>query len=372
MSTNRSPAPGRVSSPSDVPTITVPVSEPATEARVADLVETGLRSELERVRQCWDELAPRSAVAGAPVDLPGELLRFVMAGGKRVRPRMCYWGWVAAGAGQGLDAMVDAAVALELLHCFGLVQDDVMDASATRRGAPSLHIWAAARHRETASFGEADRFGESIAVLVSDLALTVGYGTVMRLPPRMWDLWQQMMIELIAGQSLDLLGAAGPGVDVAAAADIATAKTGNYTVTRPLQLGALAAGGSAAVLATLEAFGSHVGLAFALRDDLLSVIGDPSRTGKPSADDLRDRKPTVLSALARLAGLTLPTSGVEQPGELARFVEDLRAHGIVDQVEVRIDHHLGRAAAVLDPEVVGKRAHAALSRWAHTLANRQH
>src|SRR5256886_7000783 len=114
-------------------------------------------------------LAERRAHAVAIDDRLGRLLdeleSALDAGGKRLRPQLAAWGYRAGGL-EVDDAMVSAAAALELLHTFALIQDDVMDQSATRRGRPASHVTLAAQ----ASHDPA-RFGESAAILLGDLAL---------------------------------------------------------------------------------------------------------------------------------------------------------------------------------------------------------
>lgn len=344
--------------------------------RVCEFVEAGLQARLLQVRRRWDDLTLNNGLGGRiSTHLVEDLISFTREGGKRVRPRMCYWGWLAAGACSGLDHVVHTGIALELLHTFGLVQDDVMDESATRRGRRATHVELSNRHRRTAAQGSPDRFGESVAVLISDLALSEAYGLVMTLPEPVRVLWQEMTLELIAGQSLDLIGAAVDDVGFEHAVAIARAKSGHYTVTRPLQLGALATGeADPDVLVALESFGAHAGLAFALRDDLMSVAGDPARTGKPIADDLRDRKPTVLRALAAEAGVDL-SWGPDGPLGRARGVEDVVAEltrcGVLGRVEQMIEDELAAADAVLDSGVFDSRAIDGLRRCAQRLGRRQ-
>ncbi len=134
------------------------------------------------------------------------------------------------------------------------------------------------------------------------------------------------------GQGRDLVGAANGRRDLAHAREVARAKSGAYTVWRPLQLGAVAAGAGPETLAALERYGRAVGEAFALRDDILGVLGDPVPTGKPVGDDLiggqADRPagagdPAVQPVVAPCAG-----SGRQRPrhrGEGARPADRTRA-----------------------------------------------
>ena len=172
-------------------------------------------------------------------DLPALISDFVGRGGKRLRPAFLLAGVLAADGDQVATdpAVVDLAVALELLHAFALIHDDVMDGSETRRGEPAMHVELADGHREAGGTGEHRRFGEGLAVLAGDLALVYAD----RLVPRtsaVRELWDELRIELTMGQYLDVLGAGLGLTDAARARRIATLKSGRYTIVRPLHLAA--------------------------------------------------------------------------------------------------------------------------------------
>jgi geranylgeranyl diphosphate synthase type I len=229
----------------------------------------------------------------------------LLAGGKRLRPAFCYWGWRAAG-GEDEPGIHAAAAALELLHASALVHDDLMDASDTRRGQPSVHRRFAARHAAGGWRGPGDAFGAGAAILVGDLLLAwtgqMFHGS--GLPPealrRGQSVLDAMSTEVIYGQYLDLLGQNRGDDTVASALRVIRYKSASYTVERPLQLGAALAGPAGGPLAAAStAYGIPLGVAFQLRDDVLGVFGDPGVTGKPAGDDLREGKRTALVALAR-------------------------------------------------------------------------
>ena len=192
------------------------------------------------------------------------------------------------------------AAALELLHLFALIQDDVMDRSDSRRGRTTLHVSAAQRHLTSGGLGDPVLFGDSVATLVSDLALSEASLLVAPCAPDVRAAWRLMAVELVEGQLLDLTHTAGRRRDVETSRRIARFKSSRYTISRPVQLGALVGGADPALVRGLIGWGDLVGDAFAVRDDLLGVWGDPVRTGKPAGDDLRSGKPTVLSWAAEL------------------------------------------------------------------------
>jgi geranylgeranyl diphosphate synthase type I len=203
------------------------------------------------------------------------------------------------------EAVLRAVSALELLHAFALIHDDVMDAAPTRRGAPTLHRQFGERHAAAGWRGDPGRFGDSVAVLLGDLCTvwadrligTSGLPAAVLLGARRE--YDEMRIEAVAGQYLDVLHGADGAPGVGTAVTVARFKSASYTVQRPLQFGAALSGAVAPdVVAAYDRFGGAVGEAFQLRDDLLGVYGESAVTGKPVGADLRQGKPTVLAELA--------------------------------------------------------------------------
>jgi isopentenyl-diphosphate delta-isomerase type 1 len=242
-------------------------------------------------------------------EVTDEIRGLVAAGGKRLRPAFVHWGHRATSA-EADDAVLYPAAAVELLHTFALLHDDVMDRSAVRRGRPTAHAALRDRHRAEARCGDAGWFGASAAILAGDLVYVWADELLHRtpLPPaarnRARAVFTTLREEVIAGQHLDLLLAADPGADEARARQVALLKSARYTVTRPLLLGAALApvADGERVAGALAGYGDAVGLAFQLRDDILGLFGDPCITGKSDLDDLHEGKRTVLMLRAlRLA-----------------------------------------------------------------------
>lgn len=239
--------------------------------------------------------------------LVAQLLGELVTGGKCLRSLFTYLGWLCGEPES--EAGLRAAASSELLHVFALLQDDVMDGAELRRGRPAAHARLAAWHRDQRLPGAADRFGESAAVLLGDLCL-VWAGQLLRdsgVGPaalvRAWPRYDALRGELAVGQFADLLNDVRRDPPLAEVLDVARRKSGNYTVRRPLELGATLAGSDDDVLAVLGAYGELVGEAYQLRDDVLGVFGSSSVTGKPDSGDLVEHKATSLVVLAgELAG----------------------------------------------------------------------
>ncbi len=294
----------------------------------------------------------------------------LLAGGKRLRPAFCAWGYAAAAGLEGdessLGPVLAAAASLELLHASALVHDDVMDDSDTRRGDPSAHRQFESLHLADERLGDHETFGRAGAILLGDLLVMWSVEMLDRagLPsgtlPAALAVAQAMRTEVTCGQYLDVVAQSRPlGADLdqalAAANRVVEYKSARYTVYRPAQLGAVIGGGSPEVVDALAAYGSPLGRAFQFRDDLLGVFGDPELTGKPVGDDLREGKRTVLiaSTMARTddAGRRLLTELLGDPELQAEGVAALQRVivdcGAQDAVETMISTYYDEAIAAL-------------------------
>jgi geranylgeranyl diphosphate synthase type I len=329
---------------------------PSSLLEIAERVERRIDGLLVEEAARWSVVDP---ALGDPIACLRDLL---LSGGKRLRPAFCHWAYVGAGGADGA-LITDVGAALELLHGFALIHDDVMDGSDRRRGQPTAHTSFDDRHRAEGWRGESRRFGEGVAILVGDLAFVYADMLLAPLSPESRRVWDELRIELNIGQYLDLLGTARGDADVATARRIATYKSGKYTVERPLHLGAAMAGHLDDLAGPLTAYGLPLGEAFQLRDDLLGAFGDSEAIGKPVGDDLREGKPTPLLAIAReratgaAAGVLQrvgdPTLGAEG---VAAVQEVLVATGAVDEVEHRIATLTDEAVAVAKELAVDEEA----------------
>ncbi len=366
----------------------------------------------------------RGVLLAAGDDLrPGaDSIAGLLAGGKRLRPAFCYWGWRGAG-GPDCPEIINAAAALELLHAGALIHDDLMDASDTRRGQPSLHRQFEARHAGRRWHGSAGAFGMGVAILLGDLLIcwTDEMFHASGLPGdalrRGRPVLDRMRTEVFAGQYLDLLGQAAGDETVAGALRVVEFKTAKYTIERPLHLGAALAGagpdlarldgphpgtalagdggtaggdgplppgdgslaaadsrtaGGGPLAAAYTAYGLPLGIAFQLRDDILGVFGDPAQTGKPAGDDVREGKRTVLLAIAR------SRATAEQAQVIDRYLGDplldeagtaeiraaITGTGAVAECERMIARHVSEAIAALDDAPMTGEAREALAELA--------
>ena len=276
----------------------------------------------------------------------------LLQGGKRFRALFCYWAWRACLSDSTYhqseqevqdseQAIAGIAASLEMFHAAALVHDDLLDQSDTRRGAPAIHKRFETLHKDKKWAGAPERFGVAGSVLVGDLMLGWSseiFGNALLHSPNREiesacrDEFSLMRVEVMAGQYLDVLeenaAATRPVSEgVGRAEKVILYKTAKYSIEAPLRIGAAFAGADPAKLHEFTKFGIPLGVAFQLRDDILGVFGDPSVTGKPAGDDLREGKRTVLVALT-LEALTERSPSMAESFEELLTSRELDAHQI--------------------------------------------
>ncbi len=217
----------------------------------------------------------------------------LFAGGKRIRPVLCIAAWEALGGGKKDDDIMPAACALEMIHSYSLVHDDLpaMDNDDLRRGVPTSHRV----------------FGEDIAILAGDALLTLAFELLSR-PDLMVgiDFARRLQViniiavaagmnGLIGGQVLDLKSE-GQKIGLTALKQMHGLKTGAL-IAAALKAGGILAGGDAAALEALACFGQRIGLSFQIADDLLNVEGDMALLGKNTGSDAKRGKATFPALL---------------------------------------------------------------------------
>lgn len=338
---------------------------PPTDAPVtdADLTVSAAARELDRILQ---EYRGRTAAVDARLTPWIDLLVDFTGRGKWLRPRFLLAGFRVVDAGPVPVQVLRAAGGLELLQSCALVHDDILDRSDTRRGAPSTHRAVTAAHLAAGLGGDADHLGTSVATLLGDLALAWADDLVSEAVretghPAAARVWRDVRTEVLAGQLLDLAVAthdeSDPQQQFLDAMAVNRAKTAAYTVRRPVELGAALAGADEATLTALGEYGTHLGIAFQLRDDLLGLFGDPAVTGKPAGDDLVEGKRTVLLAWAReelattgrLADFDATLAGSLTPALVDELLRTIAGTGAVDRVEAEIAELGNRAIEALEP-----------------------
>ena len=244
-----------------------------------------------------------SAACSAPM-LAAAMRHAVLGGGKRLRPLLVN----AAGHAFGASTLIvePAAVAVELVHAFSLVHDDLpaMDDDDLRRGKPTVHV----------------AFDEATAILAGDALQALAFAVLAEAPldaERRIALVRELasasgLAGMCAGQSLDM-AATGSAVELAQLERLHSLKTGAL-IRAAVRMGAIAAGAPVGAMSSLDAYSSALGLAFQIRDDILDVEGDSHAIGKTAGKDIAQGKATYPALL----GLQQSRQRLDELGEAMR------------------------------------------------------
>jgi geranylgeranyl diphosphate synthase type I len=365
------------------------VSEPI---RFSDVIDTRLRDFFREtqvdVKRISDDLVPLV-----------EYSEKFLTGGKRFRARFCFWGWRAIaglsdddGSAHTDHPIFDLASTLEIFHAAALVHDDIMDNSDTRRGEPAAHRWFQSHHASQNFAGDSRHYGMSTALLVGDLLLAWSDEMLQRALSNTASVeartltrreYQRMRSEVTLGQYLDIHEEAAwrhtPETSrFDRAMRVITYKSAKYSMEAPLRLGGSLASATAQQLDQLSAFGLPLGIAFQLRDDILGVFGNPEVTGKPSGDDLREGKRTVLIALAEqqmsTSAMSVFADLLGDPDltddQIAILQTTLHDTGAVEKVEKVISDSVEKSLEALERASIAPEARAELARLAEAVTMR--
>lgn len=259
------------------------------------------RKRLDASLATWLDDKARAVAGFAPdaVELVDALRALVSAGGKRLRPALVYNAHRAC-RGSDADPVMEVALAVELLHTYLLIHDDIMDRAEVRRGLPASHAAFRRLHRENRWRGSPEAYGDAVAILVGDLghayAVESFGGALIRTPraAALHRVFFAMSEEVVAGQHLEMRVGMSRAAGEAELTRVLRLKSGAYSVERPVELGAVLAGAPDAILASLRSYGTAVGEAFQLQDDILGVFGDLETVGKPVGGDVEQGKFTFL------------------------------------------------------------------------------
>jgi len=322
---------------------------------IRNLVNQELSNFVSAENKYLNEIASELAPVAAAME------RFLLDSGKRLRPVFAYIGFLGTGSKPSIE-IIKACASLELIHVCALMHDDVMDASDTRRGAPAIHKAFEALHNDQKLSGSSAQFGISAAILLGDLALVWsakmlhqsgidGQSLIRSLP-----MYDEMRVELMAGQYLDIYEQAFASESVERSLKVARYKSGKYTIERPLHFGAALGAANQNLFKTYSDYGLPLGEAFQLRDDVLGIFGNPDETGKPAGDDLREGKRTVLLAktmeLADADSKAVIKNALGNPNLTLKDVTEIReiivACGALERVEELISALTSNAQLALE------------------------
>ncbi len=252
---------------------------------------------------------------------------FLSLKGKRIRPLLTILSANVIDAEN--RAAVYPAAAVELLHNFTLVHDDIMDNDAARRGQPTVH----------------QKWDVSTAILTGDGLMGLAFNKLLQSPDgdmaAMARRFTETMIIICEGQALDKMFEEKRDVSQEAYLDMIHRKTA-VLIELACELGGLATNGDPAQVQTLRRFGHNLGMGFQIQDDLLDIMADEDRLGKKVGSDLDRHKQTILTVLLREQNIKLPQESTPEA-----FRRKLESSGVLEHVQNLYRNYFDRAVRQL-------------------------
>ncbi|HIH64366.1 MAG TPA: polyprenyl synthetase family protein [Methanothermobacter thermautotrophicus] len=277
----------------------------------------------ERIRESISDITPETLLRASE--------HLITAGGKKIRPSLALLSSEAVGGDPGDAAGVAAAI--ELIHTFSLIHDDIMDDDEIRRGEPAVHVL----------------WGEPMAILAGDVLFSKAFEAVIRngdseMVKEALAVVVDSCVEICEGQALDMGFEERLDVTEEEYMEMIYKKTAAL-IAAATKAGAIMGGGSPQEIAALEDYGRCIGLAFQIHDDYLDVVSDEESLGKPVGSDIAEGKMTlmVVKALERASEkdrerlISILGSGDEKL--VAEAIEIFERYGATEYAHaVALDH----------------------------------
>lgn len=228
-----------------------------------------------------------------------ELISVSLRGGKRIRGSLVLESYKLHG-GQDFETAVRLASAIEIIHAYLLIVDDFCDESETRRGLPSANKAIASIHKSNGWKGNSVHFGDSIAVNVALIGKELATNLILSLPieaSKKINILDNLTASLIItghGQINDIYNEVLPEVSDEMINNVLSWKTGYYSFFNPIEVGAILASQNYVANPSLVKYSIALGNAFQIKDDVIGIFGDNTKTGKSNLDDIKEGKMTIL------------------------------------------------------------------------------
>lgn len=235
-------------------------------------------------------------IAKQAVDMIAE---FTLAGGKRIRPALVYYGYLASGGKKDFE-IIEASMAIELVHTFLLIHDDIIDRDEKRHGVETIHERYKKIGQKINYKKNTVHFGNSMAMIAGDIAASMANEILFnaKFKPetiiRGLDKLQDIVYMTIPGEMIDVVLEHRGGASEEEILKMHEGKTARYSFEGPLQLGGVLADADGGLLSDFSRYALPVGKAFQVVDDILGVFGDEKKLGKPVGSDIIEGKQTLL------------------------------------------------------------------------------
>lgn len=233
--------------------------------------------------------------------LCAEMMRIYInfMGGKNIRGALTKLGYECF-SGKNKKAILKASLMVEIVHSFLLMHDDVMDRDRLRRGQPTIHVQYDWLHQKRYPKSNPEHYGLCMAIDLGDAGFALSHLILAEadfspvIKQGVLKRFNEQILTTALGQAIDVSYEHSKKVTEEDVMRVHHFKTANYTITGPLQYGALFAGASEKEVKKIEKYGLPVGIAFQLRDDELGIFSEEDKLGKPIGSDIRENKNTIL------------------------------------------------------------------------------
>ena len=288
------------------------------------LIDSDSQQQLLHFRARLERRMKETFARAQPASIYDPLRYILSAAGKRLRGMLVLLSCEAVGG--NADQALDAAAAIELLHNFTLVHDDVMDNAAVRRGKQTIHT----------------KWDSNIAILAGDLMIAHAYQSLLKTEAphieQIIEIFTQAFIDVCAGQALDKAYERRSTVGMSAYRSMIEKKTAAM-IASSCEIGARIGGGTDKEVMTLREFGNNLGIAFQIQDDLLDIIGDEEEFGKRIGGDVMEGKKTFLlvKALKKASARDRTTLTKIQPNHEVTLISVSKVLAIYKRIGVLDD-----------------------------------
>jgi len=287
---------------------------------VTQLINEGLTAVEEKLESVVDSDVKTLKDAG---------LHIIMSGGKRLRPQLALLAYLAAG-GKDIYEVVPMAAAVEMVHTATLVHDDINDHSLTRRGQVSVHA----------------RWGRTFALLTGDYLFTKVYEMMAPYGAQFNVIMAEATTRLVEGETLQAAAAKSGNMDRETYKTIISRKTASL-FKAAARMGAMLATDDAALINALAEYAYNLGLTFQIVDDILDIVGDPEKLGKPVGIDLTQNRGVLAAQNGGLALKEEEATAVAEADPVAQMMARLRDSGAVDVARLQAIEMAERARQAL-------------------------
>ncbi|MBA3758720.1 polyprenyl synthetase family protein [Candidatus Saccharibacteria bacterium] len=282
-------------------------------------------------------------------------------GGKRIRGSLVMLGYEMSG-GKNREMILQAARAIEMIHAYMLIMDDIQDRSLTRRGGPTAPVMLAGYHRKNHLAGDAGHFGIALSLNAMGIGnhaaqmilANLNAPEVLRL--NVISILNRSLVVTAHGQTNDIMNEVVATVDEEAVERVLEWKTAHYTFLNPLHVGMVLAGADCQATDAITDYAIHAGKAFQITDDIMGIFGSEFESGKSPMDDMREGKRTVLSVYALEQTKTADKNFLIQmlgnknltPAEFERSKDIIIGSGALKYTQERAAMHVEQALSALD------------------------